>query len=60
VSRRDLGELLEEIFGARVSAGALEAILARTGQALEGPYEQLGVCLRASESLLTWTRGAGG
>jgi transposase len=51
VSRRDLGELLEEVFGARVSAGALEAILARTGHALEEPYEQLGVCVRASESL---------
>jgi transposase len=51
VSRRDLGELLEEIFGARVSAGALEAILTRTGQALEGPYERLGVCVRASESV---------
>ena len=51
VSRRDLRELLEEIFGARVSAGALESILTRTGQALEDPYRQLGVCVRASESV---------
>ena len=51
VSRRDLGELLEEIFGARVSTGALEAILTRTAQALEDPHEQLRVCVRESESL---------
>jgi transposase len=41
VSRRDLVELCEELFGARISAGSIDAILARAGDALEQPYEQL-------------------
>lgn len=41
VSRRDLVELCEELFGARICAGTIDAILARTGQALESPYGEL-------------------
>jgi transposase len=41
VSRRDLVELCEELFGARISTGSIDAILARAGDALEQPYEQL-------------------
>ncbi len=41
VSRRDLVELCEELFGARICAGTIDAILARSGQALESPYEEL-------------------
>jgi len=41
VSRRDLVELCEELFGARICAGTVDAILARTGQALKAPYEEL-------------------
>jgi transposase len=41
VSRRDLVELCEELFGARIATGTIDAILARTGEALEAPYEQL-------------------
>ena len=41
VSRRDLVECCEELFGARISTGSIDAILARAGDALERPYEQL-------------------
>jgi len=51
VSRRDGVELVEELFGARISAGAVDAILTRTAAALEGPYEQLLESVRSSESL---------
>jgi hypothetical protein len=51
VSRRDLVELVEELFGARISAGAVDAILTRMAAALEGPYEQLLESVRSSESL---------
>jgi len=51
VSRRDVVELVEELFGARISAGTVDAILTRTSQALEDPYEQLLSCVRSSESL---------
>lgn len=51
VSRRDVVELSEELFGARICAGTVEAILTRTADALEDPYEDLLGCLRASENL---------
>jgi transposase len=41
VSRRDAVELCEELFGARICTGTVDAILARTGDALREPYEQL-------------------
>jgi hypothetical protein len=51
VSRRDVVELVGELFGARISAGAVDAILTRTANALEDPYEQLLACVRSSDSL---------
>ena len=51
VSRRDVVELGEELFGVRLCAGAVEAILQRAGQALADPYQQLRERVRASESL---------
>ncbi len=41
VSRRDVVELGEELFGARLSTGSVEAILTRASEALAEPYEQL-------------------
>ena len=51
VSRRDVVELGEELFGVRLCAGTVEAILQRAGQALADSYQQLGERVRASESL---------
>jgi transposase len=51
VSRRDVVELGEDLFGVRLCAGTVEAILQRTGQALTEPDQQLGERVRASESL---------
>jgi transposase len=51
ISRRDVVELGEELFGVRLCAGTVEAILQRAGQALADPYQQLGERVRASESL---------
>jgi transposase len=41
VSRRDTVELVDELFGARLSSGTVDAILGRTAMALEGPHEDL-------------------
>lgn len=41
VSRRDVVELAEELFAARVSTGSIDAILARASEALAEPYEDL-------------------
>jgi transposase len=51
VSRRDVVELGEELFGVRLCAGTVDAILERAGWALAGSYQQLGERVRASESL---------
>lgn len=51
VSRRDAAELLEELFGARICAGSIDAILARAADALEDPYEELLARVRASEAV---------
>ena len=51
VSRRDVVELGEELFGVRLCTGTVEAILQRAGQALAEPYRQLGESVCASESL---------
>ena len=39
VSRRDLVELAGELFGANMSIGTIDAIVQRTGEALELPYQ---------------------
>ena len=41
VSRRDTVELCEELFGARISAGSVDRILQRTGDALARPHTDL-------------------
>ena len=41
ISRRDAAELSEQLFGARICAGSVDAILARTADALGEPYEDL-------------------
>jgi transposase len=51
VSRRDVAELSEELFGTRICAGTVDAILTRAANVLEEPYEDLVGRLRASESL---------
>ncbi len=49
LSRRQLVELLEELFGCPIAVGTVEAILTRTGETLEPVYGEL----------LEQTRGAG-
>jgi transposase len=51
VSRRDTTELLRELFGARLSAGSVEAILRRVALALDEPYEDLLGHIRAAPAL---------
>ena len=51
VSRRDSVELCEQLFGARICTGSVDAILARVGDALERPYEQLARRIRRSPRL---------
>ena len=41
ISRRDLVELVEELFGCALATGTVDAIVRRTGQALALPYEHL-------------------
>ncbi len=41
ISRRDVVELCEELFGARICTGTVDAILARAADALAEPYEDL-------------------
>ena len=41
ISRRDVVELCEQLFRARISTGTVDAILARCGDALEDPYDDL-------------------
>jgi putative heme degradation protein len=48
VSRRDIVELAEEPFAARISTGSVEAILARAADALADPYEDLLARVRAA------------
>jgi transposase len=51
VSRRDTVELCEELFGARISTGSVDAILTRAGDALDQPYEDLARRVRRSRAL---------
>jgi hypothetical protein len=59
VSRRDVVELGEELFGARLSTGSVDAILARASDALEEPYEDLLGRVRATRARSTRMRRAG-
>ncbi len=49
ISRRDVVELCEQLFGSRISAGTVDAILARVACALEDPYEDLLDRVRAAK-----------
>ncbi len=51
VSRSDAVELTEELFGARISSGTVDAILTRTAQALAEPHADLLQQLRAVAAL---------
>jgi len=51
VSRRDVVELAEELFGARLSTGSVDAVLARASEALAEPYEDLLARVRAAEAV---------
>jgi len=51
VSRRDTVELMEELFGARLASGTADAILARAGEALAEPYEDLLERIRSAPAL---------
>jgi hypothetical protein len=51
VSRRDLVELVRELFGCALSTGAVDAILQRTGEALCEPYEQLLAEIRGADAV---------
>lgn len=51
VSRLDAVELCEEIFGARISTGTIEAILTRTADALQQPCQDVLEHVQASRAL---------
>jgi transposase len=51
ISRRDTTELLRELFGARISAGSIDAIVQRAAAALEEPYEDLLCHIRAARAI---------
>jgi transposase len=51
ISRRDVVELAEELFGARISTGTVDAILARASEALADPYEDLLTRVRGARAL---------
>ena len=51
VSRRDTTELLRELFGARIAAGSVDAIVRRAAAALEQPYDDLLGHIRAAPAV---------
>jgi transposase len=51
ISRRDAVELVEELFGARIGTGTVDAVLARVAGALADPYEDLLKRVRAAGAL---------
>jgi transposase len=51
ISRRDVVELCEQLFGSRISSGTVDAILARVADALVKPHEDLLQRLRASRAV---------
>jgi transposase len=51
ISRRDAVELCEELFSSRISAGAVDAILTRTSEALSDPHGDLLERLRSSRAV---------
>ena len=51
ISRRDVVELCQQLFRARISSGTVDAILARASDALEDPYEDLRHRVRSAKAL---------
>jgi transposase len=51
VSRRDVVELFEQLFRARISTGTVDVILARAGDALEDPFDDLLERVRRAKAL---------
>jgi transposase len=51
VSRRDVVECCEQLFGARISSGTVDAILVRVADALAGPDSDLLQRVRAAKAL---------
>jgi len=51
ISRRDVVELCEQLFGSRISTGTVEAIICRVADALADPCEDLLDRLRASRAV---------
>jgi transposase len=51
ISRRDVVELCEQLFGSRISSGTIDAILARVGDALEDPCDDLLERVRSAPAL---------
>ena len=51
ISRRDVVELCEQLFGSRISTGTVDAILARIADALEEPCDDLLERLRAGRAV---------
>ena len=51
LSRRQLVELLDELFGCPVASGTIDAILSRTGETLEPVYQALLEQTRAAGAL---------
>ena len=51
ISRRDVSELCEQLFGARIASGTVDAILARVADALVEPNDDLLERVRAAKSL---------
>ncbi len=51
VSRSDVVEFTEELFGARISSGAVDAILARAAEALKQPHDDLLERVRSAKAL---------
>jgi len=47
LSRRQIAELLDELFGCPVSVGTIDAIIGRVGEALSDPYQELRAALPA-------------
>jgi transposase len=51
VSRRDVVELAEQLFAARISVGTVDAIFARASEALADPYDDLLQRIRGARAL---------
>jgi transposase len=51
ISRRDVVELCEQLFGSRISSGTVDAILARVADALADPYDDLLARVRGADAL---------